>query len=73
VRHTTFLHNEVPGISISDLTQERIRKAGADAPWEGVRIALELIEQMKPWAQGIYLMPQFGRYDLAAEIVESCR
>ncbi len=42
--------------------QERIRKAGADAPWEGVRVALELIEQMKPWAQGIYLMPQFGRY-----------
>jgi homocysteine S-methyltransferase len=73
VRHTTFLHNEVPGIFISDLTQERIRKAGADAPWEGVRIALELIEQMKPWARGIYLMPQFMRYDLAAEIVEKCR
>jgi homocysteine S-methyltransferase len=73
VRHTTFLHNEVPGISISDLTQERIRKAGADAPWEGVRIALELIEQMKPWARGIYLMPQFVRYDLAAEILEKCR
>jgi methionine synthase I (cobalamin-dependent)/5,10-methylenetetrahydrofolate reductase len=73
VRHTTFLHNEVPGISISEVTQERIRKAGAEAPWEGVRAALELIEQMKPWAQGIYLMPQFGRYDLAAEIVERCR
>jgi homocysteine S-methyltransferase len=72
-RHTAFLHNEVPGISISEVTQERIRRAGADAPWEGVRIALELIEQMKPWAQGIYLMPQFGRYDLAAEIVERCR
>jgi methionine synthase I (cobalamin-dependent)/5,10-methylenetetrahydrofolate reductase len=73
VRHTTFLHNEVPGISISEATQERIRQAGADAPWEGVRIALELIAQMKPWARGIYLMPQFGRYDLAAEIVEKCR
>ncbi|OGO38330.1 MAG: bifunctional homocysteine S-methyltransferase/methylenetetrahydrofolate reductase [Chloroflexi bacterium RBG_16_57_11] len=73
VRHTTFLHNEVPGISISESTQERIRRAGAEAPWEGVRIALELVEQMKPWARGIYLMPQFGRYDLAAEIVEKCR
>jgi homocysteine S-methyltransferase len=72
-RHTAFLHNEVPGISISEATQERIRRAGANAPWEGVRVALELIEQMKPWAQGIYLMPQFGRYDLAAEIVEQCR
>jgi homocysteine S-methyltransferase len=73
VRHTTFLHNEVPGITISEAIQERIRKAGADAPWEGVQIALELIEQMKAWARGIYLMPQFGRYDLAAEIVEKCR
>jgi methionine synthase / methylenetetrahydrofolate reductase (NADH) len=73
VRHTTFLHNEVPGIFISEAMQERIRRAGLDAPWEGVRIALEMIEQMKPWAQGIYLMPQFGRYDLAAEIVEKCR
>ena len=38
-----------------------------------MRIALELIEQMKPWARGIYLMPQFSRYDLAAEIIEGCR
>lgn len=73
VRHAAFLHNEVPGISISEALQERIRKAGADAPWEGVRIAVELIEQMRSWASGVYLMPQFGRYDLSAEIVERCK
>ena len=39
---------------------------------EGVRIALELVDQMRAWAQGVYLMPQFSRYDLAAEIVEGC-
>ncbi len=50
-----------------------MRQAGEKAPQEGVRIALELIEQMKPWARGIYLMPPFSRYDLAAEIVEGCR
>jgi hypothetical protein len=38
-----------------------------------VRIALELIEEMRPWASGIYLMPAFGRYDLSAEVVENCR
>jgi len=73
VRHATFLHNEVPGVSIPEPTQERIRRAGERAPWEGVDIALELVEQMKGWAQGIYIMPQFGRYDLAAEITERCR
>lgn len=72
-RHVAFLHNEVPGVSIPEAIQERIRQAGEQAPWEGVRIALELIEQMRPWASGVYLMPQFGRYDLAAEIVERCQ
>jgi len=72
-RHATFLHNEVPGISIPEAYYHRLQGAGELAPQEGVRIALELIEQMKPWASGIYLMPAFNRYDLCAEIVESCR
>ncbi len=70
-RHASFLHNEVPGISIPGTIRERMQAAGDDAPWEGVRISLELIEQMRSWLAGIYLMPQFGRYDLAAEIVEA--
>jgi homocysteine S-methyltransferase len=72
-RHAAFLHNEVPGISIPEALQERIRKAGEAAPQEGVRIALELVGQMRLWASGIYLMPQFSRFDLAAEIVECAK
>jgi homocysteine S-methyltransferase len=72
-RHAAFLHNEVPGVSIPELLRERMLDAGDRAAYEGVQIALELIEQMRSWAQGIYLMPQFNRYDLAAEIVEGCR
>jgi homocysteine S-methyltransferase len=72
-RHAAFLHNEVPGISIPEALHERLRQAGERAPQAGVGIALELIEQMRPWASGIYLMPAFGRYDLAAEIVEGCK
>ena len=73
IRHALFLDNEVPGIRISDQMQQRMKAAGDHAPQEGVRIALELIEEMKPWASGIYLMPQFHRYDIAAEVVEGCR
>ncbi len=69
-RHASFLHNEVPGVSIPWHIQERITQAGEAAPAEGVQVALELVEQMKSWAAGVYLMPQFGRYDLAAEIIE---
>ena len=72
-RHAAFLHNEVPGIIIPDELQRRMGLAGEAAPKEGVHIALELVEQMKGWCRGIYLMPQFNRYDLAAEIVEEVR
>jgi homocysteine S-methyltransferase len=71
-RHASFLHNEVPGVSIPEAMQRRLRQAGESAPAEGVRIALELVEQMRSWAAGIYLMPQFNRYDQAAEIIEKC-
>ena len=73
VRHAAFLHNEVPGISIPEVYRQRMENAGEKSAWEGVRIALELIEQIKPWSNGIYLMPQFNRYDLAAEIIEKCQ
>jgi methionine synthase I (cobalamin-dependent)/5,10-methylenetetrahydrofolate reductase len=72
-RHAAFLHNEVPGVSIPESLQQRMRMAGDKAPHEGVGIALELVEQMRPWASGIYLIPQFSRYDQAAEIIEGCK
>jgi homocysteine S-methyltransferase len=72
-RHAAFLHNEVPGILIPAATRARIDAAGENAPAEGVKIAVELVEQIKTWGQGVYLMPAFGRYDLAAEIIEAIR
>lgn len=69
-RHAAFLNNEVPGISIPEVYQERLRRAGGDSPKEGIRIAQELVEEMRPWASGIYLMPAFNRFDIAAEIIE---
>lgn len=70
-RHAAFLHNEVPGIIIPDSIQHRIEAAGNDAPQEGVRIAAELVDKIKGWGRGIYLMPAFGRYDLSAEVIET--
>lgn len=73
VKHARFLHNEVPGITIAPAIFERLEAAGKASPYEGVRIAQELIAQLRDWVQGVYLMPAFSRYDLAAEIVEACR
>jgi homocysteine S-methyltransferase len=70
-RHAAFLHNEVPGILIPDRIRKRIEAANEDAPQVGVQIAAEMILQSKEWSQGVYIMPAFGRYDLAAEIIET--
>jgi len=70
-QHAAFLHNEVPGIVIPEVTRQRIEDAGENAPQEGVRIAAELVQEIKAWGQGIYIMPAFSRYDLAAEIIEA--
>jgi len=72
-KHANFLNHEVPGISIPDETIKRLEGAGEDAAKEGVAIAVELIEQIKEWAQGVYLMPQFSRFDLIAEIIEKVK
>ncbi len=69
-RHAEFLHNEVPGVVIPQAMTERIRRAGPRADREGVRMATDLVAQLRTEAAGIYLMPQFGRFDLAAEVAE---
>jgi hypothetical protein len=33
-------------------------------------MTVELIDQLKAWAGDVYLMPQFHKYDMIAEIVE---
>lgn len=72
-RHASFLHNEVPGITIPEALRARIDSAGENASAAGIKIAIELIEQMRAYIQGIYLMPPFNRFDYAAEIIEAIR
>jgi len=73
LKHAKFLNHEVPGISIPEKTIQRMERAGENAAKEGVKIAIELIEQIKPWAQGVYIMPQFSRFDLVAEIIDAIK
>ncbi len=72
-RHANFLHNEVPGVFIPQEAIQRIEAAGEDGARVGVELAVELVQQIREWAHGIYLMPQFHRYDMAAEIVEAVK
>lgn len=68
-RNAEFLHNEVPGIDIPDAQRERMR-AAANPQQEGVAIAQEILQAVRPYVQGVYLMPAFGRYDLVADVLD---
>ena len=72
-RHAAFLQHEVPGIQIPQQVQRRMAISGDNGARTGIEIAIELIEQIKQFAQGIYLMPAFNRFDYAAEIIETSR
>lgn len=71
LRHALFLHNEVPGISIPEAILKRMEDAGDSAPQEGVRIAQELLASIRGLTAGAYIIPAFGKYELAAEVVDS--
>jgi homocysteine S-methyltransferase len=70
-RHANFLHQEVPGLSIPEELRSRMEAAGEKGPQEGICIALELADSMRDYAQGVYIMPAFNRFDYAAEIIET--
>ncbi len=74
-KHVNFLHNEVPGVFIPDEARRRIEQAGDSESGikVGVELAVELIQQIKGWASGVYFMPQFHRYDMVAEIIEKVK
>ncbi len=71
-RHAAFLDQEVPGIEIPTEIHTAMQKAGDNSAKTGIKLAIDLIKQLKDISQGIYLMPAFNRFDYAAEIVETC-
>ena len=72
-RHAEFLHNEVPGITIPDAARARMRDAGAGGTEAGIEMADALLAAVEGEAAGTYLMPSFGRYEQAAELVRRIR
>ncbi|TGU74048.1 bifunctional homocysteine S-methyltransferase/methylenetetrahydrofolate reductase [Geomonas terrae] len=69
-RNAEFLHNEVPGIVIPEEIRKRMAgKTGEDGVAEGLAIAREFIEAAGARAGGFYLIPPFGKYEIAVELV----
>jgi methionine synthase / methylenetetrahydrofolate reductase(NADPH) len=68
-RNAEFLHNEVPGISLPEEVRLRMRgKSGEAGVREGMAIAAELVAGAAG-AKGFYLMPPFGKVELALRLI----
>ena len=74
-RHSAFLNQEVPGISIPERIHQRMQTAEDQGigPQEGIRIAIELIKEVREVARGIYITPPFNRFDYVAEIIDQSK
>jgi homocysteine S-methyltransferase len=70
-RHALFLHNELPGVKLTEEALRRMEQAGSDGIAEGLRIAREMIDECSHLTGGIYIMPSFHRYETAAALVSS--
>ena len=69
-RHASFLHNEVPGITLPKEVLTRMKEAGANGRAIGVQVSQEILASAYDRIQGVYIMPSFGRYEMAAEVLE---
>ena len=69
-RHANFLHQEVPGVEIPADTLRKMESAGDGGAQLGAEIASNLIRELRPHIQGVYLMPAFNRFEITAGIIE---
>ena len=73
LRNAEYLANEVPGVIVPKSVVDRMRTAqqkGEDAALdEGVTIALEAIEALRPLVRGFHISAPSGRVDVALRVL----
>lgn len=70
-RNAEYLNNEVPGITVPDAVRARMKGLDKESgAREGLVIAKEFIDATIAVVGGYYLIPPFGKYELAARLIE---
>lgn len=73
-RNAEYLHNEVPGIQLSDDVRQRMKGLEKEEGRRmGVEIAKELLDAAMPLFNGIYLITPFLFYEMSVELVAYVR
>jgi len=72
LRNAEFLANEVPGVVVPLEIIERMRAASAKSKEhgvaEGIAIAREMLERVRPLVQGVQVSAPFGKVELALDV-----
>ncbi len=70
-RNALFLNNEVPGVTIPDEIMKRMEKADSKeaARREGILIAREILDIVRPSIAGVQVSPPFGRIQSAVDVI----
>jgi homocysteine S-methyltransferase len=70
-RNAEFVHNEVPGIMLTEDIRKRMKGlSGKEGRLMGLKICRELIDGMIGQADGFYLIPPQVRTDTAVELLD---
>jgi methionine synthase I (cobalamin-dependent)/5,10-methylenetetrahydrofolate reductase len=71
-RNAEFLANEVPGVVVPPTIIDRMRIASAKSKEhgvsEGIAIAREMLERVRPHVQGVQVSAPFGKVELALDV-----
>ena len=73
-RNAEFLANEVPGVTVPQHIIERMRRANEKSKehgvQEGIAIAREMLERVRPSVQGVQVSAPFGKVELALQVFQ---
>ncbi len=74
LRNAEFLANEVPGVVVPATIIERMRRASARSKEhgvaEGIAIAREMLDRVRPLVQGVQVSAPFGKVELALDVFQ---
>ncbi len=74
IRNAEFMHNEVPGVVVTEEILDRMRKASdkskEEAREEGIRIARESLVEIRGLIQGVQVSAPFGNVKYALQVFD---
>lgn len=72
IRNAEFMNNEIPGAHVPDDIMKRMRatRTKKEARNEGIRIARETLQELKPYIAGVQVSMPFGKINAPLEVLQ---